>query len=229
MALHHKLEKEEIDIVNYFYSNDNEDAKVIFDVGCNRGLYVDLFLGRVDNSRIHCFEPIVSLFNDLVSKYSNTEHVILNNVCVSDDTGKIIFCELTDPITDGCSSIIERPVFKERGWEYKKYEVESTTIDNYCRINEIDYINFLKIDVEGAEFLALKGCKEMLKSKSIGMIQFEYGNTFEDANIELKDVYKLIDQYGYGMFFYKNKIFNKVDLNNVEEYGKIDLCNFIIK
>jgi FkbM family methyltransferase len=201
----------------------------VFDVGCNRGLYVDLFLDKTIKSYIHCFEPITTLYKDLEIKYNNKNNIILNNICVSNSNKKVTFCELDDPITDGCSSIFERPVFKERGWKYHKYEVESTTIDNYCDKNKIGYIDFLKIDVEGAEFLVLSGAKKMLETKSIGMIQFEYGNTFNDANIKLVDVYDLVNKYGYSIFFYKDHTFNKINLDNINMYSNIQLCNFIIK
>ncbi|MHA1661092.1 MAG: FkbM family methyltransferase [Promethearchaeota archaeon] len=229
MALNHKLDKNEINFVDYIYKNTKKNKLTVFDVGCNRGLYVGLFSNKHINSDIHCFEPINKLFNELKNKYGTKENITLNNLCVSDSNKKVTFHELINPITDGCSSIIERPIFKERGWKYNSYEVESISIDNYCKNNNIEHIDFIKIDVEGAEFLVLKGCENMLKTSSIDFIQFEYGNTFSDANIELLDVYNLIDSHGYKMFTYEIDKFINIHLNNISEYSKIQICNFIIK
>jgi len=235
MSINHTLDKEEINFVDYIYNNSNKNKLTVFDVGCNRGLYIDLFLGKPLDSEIHCFEPIDKLFKGLKSKYGAKEGITLNKLCVSDDNKKVTFHELVSPETDGCSSTIERPVFKERGWGYSSYEVDSVSIDSYCKNNNIEHIDFIKIDVEGAEFLVLKGCENMLRTSSIDFIQFEYGNTFSDANVELLDVYKLIDSCGYKMFEYKKEIpffgneFSNINLDNISEYSKIEICNFIIK
>ena len=242
MAINHILDKEEINFVDYVYNSvDKKNKLTVFDVGCNRGLFIDLFLSKPLTSDIHCFEPIDRLFKDLSVKYGTKEGITLNKLCVSDDNKKVTFHELVSPETDGCSSTIERPVFKERGWDYKSYEVESVSIDSYCKNNNIEHIDFIKIDVEGGEFLVLKGCESMLRTGAIDFIQFEYGNTFSDANVELLDVYKLIVGYDYKMFIYDaetcqagnmptgNFIFNNINLNNITEYSKIKNCNFIIK
>jgi len=228
MGINHTLDKEEIDFVDYVYKNTKKNKLTVFDVGCNRGLYIDLFLSKSITSEIHCFEPINKLFKSLKNKYGAKESVTLNKLCISDDNKKVTFHELVSPTTDACSSMIERPVFKERGWEYDSYEVDTISIDNYCKNNNIEHIDFIKIDVEGAEFLVLKGCQNMLRTSSIDFIQFEYGNTFSDANVELLDVYKLIDSYGYKMFVYDDE-FSNINLDNISEYSKIEICNFIIK
>lgn len=229
MAINHTLDREEIEFVNYVYKNTKKNNLTVFDVGCNRGLYIDLFLGENIESEIHCFEPIVSLFNNLNNKYGNKKNIKLNNICLSDKNGEVTFHELTNPSTDGCSSIVERPVFKQRNWNYKSYEVKSKTIDSYCEENNINHIDYLKIDVEGAEFLVLKGCEKMLNKQTIDFIQFEYGNTFSDANVKLLDVYNLIKKYSYNIFLYKEGNFELVNLENIKEYSKIQICNFIIK
>ena len=100
-------------------------------------------------------------------KYNGNKNIILNKICLSDSVGVSDFYRLLSLETDGCSSLIERPVFKERGWDYSKDTVNTTTIDDYCKKNNINYIDFMKIDVEGAEFLVFNGMLSMLKSKSV--------------------------------------------------------------
>ena len=227
MAMYQVLERDEINFVNYVNKSINKNNLILFDVGSNRGLYVDLFLKFDHNVQIHMFEPIKSLYDGLYEKFKSN-NIFINNIAISNKIGESIFCELTSPVTDGCSSLIERPVFNERCWSYVKKMVKTNTIDNYCRTYNIEYIDFLKIDVEGAELSVLEGSINMLKGKKIKYIQFEYGNTFSDANIKLLDVYNLVINFGYKLFNYENNIFDEITENNIERYSKNEICNFII-
>ena len=69
--------------------------------------------------------------------------------------------------------------------------------DSYCKRNNIKEIDILKIDVEGAEHLVLKGFSDMLSEGAIKAIQFEYGYTHADAKFLIKDFYKLLKGYDY--------------------------------
>lgn len=229
MAINHKLDIEEIELVDYLYNKTEKKSLTVFDVGTNRGLYIDMFLEKPIKSTIHSFEPIQTLYSDLEGKYGQKENVFLNKLCVSDSVGEVTFHELLNPETDGCSSIIERPVFKQRNWPYRTYTVNSVTIDDYCKNNKINHIDFLKIDVEGAEFSVVLGCQKMLEQGSVDMIQFEYGNTFDDANVKLIDMFNHITKYFYEMFMYQNQKFEKITLENISEFSKIPICNFVIK
>jgi FkbM family methyltransferase len=228
MAIYHKLGVEEIKLVDLFLHNNENSELTVFDVGCNRGLFSDIF-SNLENITIHCFEPIESLYNDLEKKYNGNKNIILNKMCLSDSVGTSDFYRLLSLETDGCSSLIERPVFKDRGWLYNKDTVKITTIDDYCKKNNIRHIDFIKIDVEGAEFLVFNGMLNMLKTKNVGMIQFEYGNTFKDGNYTLDMVYNLLKKYGYNLYILNDNNFNVIDPNNIESIKDIDNINLIAK
>ena len=54
------------------------------------------------------------------------------------------------------------------------------TIDNFMNEEKITNIDFMKIDVQGAEYLVLDGAKEALLKKKIKIIQLEviFGDTY---------------------------------------------------
>lgn len=228
MALYHKLGLEEHKLVELFLNKNKNKKIIIFDVGCNRGLFSDLFI-NTENVLVHCFEPIENLFNGLIEKYKNNQRFILNKVCISNKNGNSNFYRLLSLETDGCSSLIERPVFKERGWDYVKHNVKTITIDKYSDKNKIKYIDFIKIDVEGAEYLVFSGMSNMLKNKKIGIIQFEYGNTFKDANFSLYMVYDLLKKYGYNLYVFKNNDFKLITYNSINDIINVDNINLIFK
>jgi hypothetical protein len=71
------------------------------------------------------------------------------------------------------------------------------TLDTYCELNNINEIDFIKIDVEGAEKYVLDGAKRLLSSKKIKSGMFEVGQTLSDAGTSTEEVCELIESYGY--------------------------------
>lgn len=81
-------------------------------------------------------------------------------------------------------------------------------------------IDLLKLDVEGHELDVLKGAKHMLAQGQIKRIHFEYGGTYIDARILLKNFFDLLLPLGYRCYkIYPNS------LHLVERYDQV-LENF---
>lgn len=122
----------------------------------------------------------------------------MNKICLTDSIGTI---DINIPMWSvGLSSIIERPVFnalKNEGQEIAKLNVNTNTIDTYCNENNIEYIDFIKIDVEGAEKIVLDGANNMLRNNKIKMGLFEVGETLRDANTSEYDICNMLEKYNY--------------------------------
>jgi FkbM family methyltransferase len=84
--------------------------------------------------------------------------------------------------------------------EQRYIEVEADTLDNLLKVRGINEVNWIKIDVEGAEYEVLKGAKEILSaSKDISILvevhgKDTYGPTTEllrsnNFNIEFEKIY----------------------------------------
>ena len=76
-------------------------------------------------------------------------------------------------------------------------KLEVTSIDEYCDLNKINHISYLKIDTEGMDYDVLLGASKMLSDNRIDVIQFEYGRSSVDTGNLLKDHYKLLNLNGY--------------------------------
>ncbi len=48
-------------------------------------------------------------------------------------------------------------------------DVETIDLDSFCNSNEINYVDFVKIDAEGAELDILKGAQQILEEKVLGL------------------------------------------------------------
>ena len=137
-----------------------QNNSIFFDVGTNGGSFLKILNHFKIFSNIHCFEPHPILSKKTHSIYQNVK---MNQICLSNHNGEV---DIHFPLHSvGLSSIIERPVFKNLGTEVRKVSVKSMTLDEYCKSNNVELIDFIKIDVEGAEKMIIEGASEMFKQK----------------------------------------------------------------
>lgn len=176
---------------------DITENDIIFDVGANCGSFVKALLNLQINKNIHCFEPHPVLSKITKDLYKN---IIMNKVCISNKNGNVI---VNFPQTSlAISSIINRPLFNKilSYDKVKRVECECITIDYYCNINNISIINFIKIDVEGAEKMVLEGAKNMLEQQKIkgGMIEI-IDSQLKDAGTSSEEIESILKNYGYNI------------------------------
>ena len=69
--------------------------------------------------------------------------------------------------------------------------------DEFLAQEGIAAIDFLKLDVEGAEHLVLQGLEANLRKQSVRFVQFEYGQKDILTHFLLRDFYHLFGSYGY--------------------------------
>ena len=82
------------------------------------------------------------------------------------------------------------------------FDAQLATGDEYCDEHSIDSVDFLKIDVEGAEFRVMKGFSERLSAQKIHCMQFEYGAFSTQTRFLLGDYYSLLSgSYWIGKIF----------------------------
>lgn len=116
--------------------------------------------------------------------------------------------------------IQEQPVFHEAsafmanraylaydfpGFHQRRYDdtlgqemVLSVTIDKYCQYHDIRYIDYLKVDVEGAELDVPKDCSRLLKHEAIHYIQFEVSQAMiKGMERDGSEIFKLFSDFGY--------------------------------
>lgn len=164
---------------------------VFFDVGTNAGSFIkalDLFAFP----NVHCFEPHPFLSAKTKEVYP---HITMNSFCLGKSNGPI---DIYIPsLSVGLSSVVRRPAFDQLNQDITVLNVKCQTVDSYCSEHGIQQIDFIKIDVEGAEKFVLEGAKDMLQSHRIKAGIFEIGQTLSDAGISTEEVCALLENYGY--------------------------------
>jgi FkbM family methyltransferase len=177
----------------------------VFDIGAHKGHYTSFVKEARPSAVVYLFEPNADLA-------ATIKHDNVHNVAVSDGVYKILFhqCESKN---DELSSVYEREVFNDI--ETSAIEVPAITIDYFLEDNKIKIVDFVKIDVEGAELDVLNGAIKSMTLKKIKFLQVEYGGTYPDAGIKFTDVIKFVNSLGY-------KVFEKADA-----WTEVTIDNFI--
>jgi FkbM family methyltransferase len=165
----------------------------IFDVGVHRGSWADAVKGTLPRASVHCFELSGPTFRNLQQRLGHTPGVILNNFGLSDRDAEVAFRDYGENhvgntlITDPCY-VHKQPPQMATG--------RVVNGDRYCRENQIEAIDFLKIDVEGWEYFVLEGFRETLGRRQIRIVQFEYGYVNADVHTLMRDFYRLFELHG---------------------------------
>jgi FkbM family methyltransferase len=167
-------------------------VSTIFDVGANKGEYVKACLDRFSQANIHAFEIVPATFRKL-SQNVTSPRAILNNVGLSDEVGEV---EINyKPDDDGLSSLVAGEQIYGGGWQ--RVACKDMTGDQYCERHAIDQIDFLKMDVEGAEDKVLRGFERMFGDGRISAVQFEFGMVNIYSKFLLKDFWEFFDRRGF--------------------------------
>lgn len=188
---------------------------IVFDIGAYKGTYTEHVLSVLPQANCYLFEPNTLLFLELAKKYR------AYNLAVSNANGDKTFYSCLDK-ADELSSTYKREIFSEVG--YKEEIISCITIDTFCSTLHLDQIDFLKIDVEGAELDVLVGSESLLKANRIQFIQVEYGGTYVDSGITFERIMRFVEEYGYKVYeLVNNKL--KLVVDFVEDYR---FTNFLI-
>ena len=136
------------------------------DVGCHKGEILEEMVRLAPKGKHFAFEPIPSLYKELKSKFNG--HVSIHNLALSDDQGETSF-----------QHVVSNPAYS--GIRKRTYKGEEDIEVIRVRKDKLDAIlpdgvaiDFMKIDVEGAEMEVLKGAKEHIR-ESKPVIIFEHG------------------------------------------------------
>jgi len=174
--------------------------KTVFDVGSHIGNWASQVLQLNQHIDLHCFEPCKKTFQ-VFQKRAFENNVICNNFGLGcDNTRKTMF--IYGDLSEGNSLYLRRGLEKIVGHEVltETEQVEIRTLDSYCNEKNISEIDFLKIDVEGNELEVIKGGSEYFESERIKIAQFEYGGTYIDSRLLLKDFFDFFEGTNYSIF-----------------------------
>lgn len=191
-----------------------EKVTVIFDVGANSGSITERYLKDFPNAQIHLFEPSSDLFQVLKHKFHDNPRITLNKLAISNKIGEADFYVNKSIDTSSLLKPKEIGLNSDKVVKTEKIEkIEMITIDFYCKKNNINEIDILKLDIQGGELYALEGSSSMLEMQRIKLI---YNETYFQQQYMEQPLFFEIGQFlfkkGYILQDFYSKIYGKDSL-----------------
>lgn len=196
----------------YCFSSQSNNPRVI-DAGSNIGLALFFFKKLYPGSKITAFEPDGATFDLLRENVSanNLKEVELVKAALSDRRGETDF--YFDPQRLGSGSMGIYPHYPS----WKKQRVETVLLSDWLR----EPIDFLKMDIEGAEEQALKELAAKNKLDLVREMVVEYHHHL-DGNVDnLSSCLKIIEEnrFGYNLNTYLRPPFEKKKFQDLLIYA----------
>jgi len=197
-----------------------DNANIIFDIGANRGdtvlKYAELFPKTIN----YAFEPFPKSFLKLQENTKDISRIKNIQLGISEKCGESVFYSNFNEDTNSLLSSSEIGLSSDvQVKNLTSILINTTTIDLFCSENNIESIDIIKMDIQGAELFALKGAVNLLKQKKIKLIYLETYFRQQYLNQPLfHDVSSFLYDYGYYLQDIYSPIYGK---------GSIAWCDVI--
>jgi FkbM family methyltransferase len=178
----------------------HEDNLVLFDVGANKGNWTAEMLRAVSFriGKVYQFEPSSDNIKFLEQRFSGNAKVSLAPFAVgSEKKAAELFSDVPG---SGMASLYKRRL------DHFKTSLDSTskisviTLDDFIHENKISRVDFMKMDIEGGEFAALKGAKHSLADNIIRALSFEFGGANIDSRTYFQDFWYFLGSLKFSVF-----------------------------
>lgn len=176
---------------------------VVFDLGANDGRFYEQivnFFGLQSIKKYVGVEPNINLFKNNLSQLK-AENVIMINKAIHSETNLDLYFTEVENHEAGNLLGDTSEYFKWGEKNPNKYLVNTITISDLMDSVGVDYIDYLKVDIEGSEYFLIDSLTPEICDK-INQISIEF-HDFIDPDLKDKSdeyVQKIID-LGYELHF----------------------------
>lgn len=165
------------------------ELKRILDVGAHHGESAIAYSILFPHARIDCFEPVSESFAELEKYTSGNARVHCHNYALGSQS--------EDSYIDTSAQYSSTFRISAEGNE----KITVKTLVEFCIMNDISRIDFLKIDTEGFDLEVLKGAEALIRDQKIDFIQVEASmNPENDFHVYFENFTSYLHDYGYRIF-----------------------------
>ena len=177
------------------------------DVGAHKGESINFFLSNFRVTTIYSFEASPITFKILSNKINyfrnkfKDSKLIIENYAIGAVEQKVLLKQLQESSSSTIRKLnINSKYFKKKrffllddkkDFFFKEIEIQQIKLSNYLIENNIDNVDFLKIDTEGYELEVLIGAKEILSKINIILFEHHYDDVIT-KNYKFYDIHNFL-------------------------------------
>jgi FkbM family methyltransferase len=172
-------------LVHLFDKTDLGEINCILDIGSwHLGQSIE-FSNIFPNAYIHAFEPVPDSYQlclDQRNKLNDQrkEKVSIHNIALGKEKGEVSFYAV-DPEKSSVANVGASSMFKfidglngtpfGQNLIQNEIKVQADTLDNWSTANNVEAVDIMWVDVQGAELLVFQGADNLLKNTKIIMTE----------------------------------------------------------
>ncbi len=176
------------------FSSLISNIDLIFELGARNGLYTGQINHCYQPQKIISFECNPSSISKCESNISDVDTASFHPVAIADYTGSIDFFQADDchGADDGSSSIFNLAKINNM----KKITVDCTTLDDFCKTENIKQIDLICADIEGAEVKAFTDQQILYNTRYI-ITEVQIDKGWKPECPTILDLENTICKYGF--------------------------------
>jgi FkbM family methyltransferase len=182
------------------------EGMIAVDAGAHAGRYshaMSMLVGPT--GRVLTIEPSPGSVRRLRQRVraQRLDNVVIEPLAVSDAAGTATLNEYGDGLSSW--STLGNPAHRRQAHDpstaipvQQAVEVPLARLDDLCEWHGIERVDYLKLDVEGAEPAAARGLERMLARGTVRFLQFEIsGLTIDGMNARSAEIFETLTRHGY--------------------------------
>jgi 2-O-methyltransferase len=180
----------------------NRKEPTILEIGCNNGDDTLALLHAMPGAKLYCFEPdsrAIRRFKENMGP--KLGKVLLSEIAISDRNGTIDFYSSSGgDLPDGWdqSGSIRRPKNHLVEYPWVKFDkittVNTRRLDDWCIDNNVEQVDFIWMDVQGAEGNVISGATKILQNTRFLYTEYSDSETYE-GQFSLKALLALLPSF----------------------------------
>ncbi len=199
------------------------------DVGAYKGTYTDLILNNYKPKKILMFEPQEEIFEFLKKKYNENKEIFLFNKALSNEIKLARFNFNKHNLTSSLSSLdpensylkLKAKLFgtTSKGMITDTKTIQTTTLFSILEKENIEDIDFLKIDTEGHELEVLQGMKEKINKVKHILVEFHIDEIYISYNPEflhqflISNNFELVKKFKFPFTTWEDRLYVNKSFN----------------
>lgn len=174
---------------------------VIIDGGAHRGGSVAAFSSLAPEAQFHCFEPDPVLADSLRTIFAGKGNVKVVQAALGESRGCSNFNINASRPTNSLLQMAEglQPNLRDLCQAVAQIEVEVTTLDAYCRENGLGRVDIVKLDLQGYDYMALRGARSVLRETSVVMVEVLFVEIYKGCRL-FPDILGLMHELGFDLY-----------------------------